>query len=158
MSSDPRHASVQRWRSSVAFAFAAVGAGLLLAATFIPVNGGGREGYSVKIYDSAATTTEVQLFAIEPIGVAVLAFLAVLIALVWSGNRIWVAGMLLAFGLQSGLLFLAYIGSAAFGNPEFNSFAAGSALGLLGAALLTLSGAAILWWLRAARIDRFSRT
>lgn len=140
----PPPGSTLRLRRSLTPALAAVGAGLVFAATFVPVNSGGRSGYPVKIYDSAATTTEVQLFAIEPVGVAVLALLVALLALVSSRSRAWTAGMLLAFGLQSGLLFLAYFGSAAFGNPEYNSFAAGSALGLVGAVLLAVSGAVTL--------------
>jgi len=129
-------------RLILAYALAVAGAGLLVAATFVPVNGGGRAGYPETIYD--ASSQELRLFAIEPIGVAALAVLAVLAALVSHAARRWVAGMLLAFGLQSGLLFAAYFGDAAFGNSEFNSFRAGSALGLIGAVLLVLSGAATL--------------
>jgi hypothetical protein len=128
-------------RLALAFALAVAGAGLLVAATFVPVSGGGRAGYSETIY---ASSQELRLFAIEPIGVAALAVLAVLAALISRAARTWAAGMLLAFGFQSGLLFAAYFGRAVFGDPEFNSFRAGSALGLTGAALLVLSGAATL--------------
>jgi hypothetical protein len=144
-SSSSSRAELPGRKSIIAFALAGVGAGFLVAATFIPVNGGGRAGYSESIYDSSASK-ELQLFALEPVGVGVLACLAILIALVYSGARTWVAGMLLAFGLQSGLLFVAYFGGAAFGNPEYNSFSAGSALGLIGAGLLVLSGALYLVW------------
>jgi hypothetical protein len=129
-------------RLALGYALAIAGAGLLVAATFVPVNGGGRAGYPATIYD--ASSSELRLFAIEPIGVGALSVLAVLAALVSRAARRWAGGMLLAFGLQSGLLFAAYFGGAAFGNPEFNSFRSGSALGLIGAALLVLSGAATL--------------
>jgi hypothetical protein len=129
-------------RLTLAYALAVAGAGLLVAATFVPVNGGGRAGYSEAIYDTSSL--QLRLFAIEPLGVAALAVLAVLAALVSRAARRWAAGMLLAFGLQSGLLFAAYFGGAAFGNPEFNSLRAGSALGLIGAVLLVLSGAVTL--------------
>jgi hypothetical protein len=46
--------------------------------------------------------------------------------------------------VQTSLLFLAYFGGAAFGNPEFNSFEAGSALGLIAAVLLILAGVPLL--------------
>jgi hypothetical protein len=123
---------------------AAVGAGLLIASPFVPVNEGGRSGYSVVIYDRS-TTKELQLFALEPFGVGILVLLVVVVALMFPRARPWAGGMLLAFGLQSGLLFLAYFGGAAFGNPEFNSIGVGSVLGLIGAALLALAGMTMLW-------------
>jgi hypothetical protein len=134
---------VPNLRTVLAYTLAGAGAALLVAATFVPVNGGGRAGYPETIYDGSASH-ELQLFAIEPLGVAVLAVLAVLAALAFRAARTWAAGMLFAFGLQSGFLFAAYFGGAAFGNPEFNSFRPGSALGLMGAMLLVLSGVATL--------------
>jgi hypothetical protein len=140
----------RRWGRLAAVAAAGLGAALLVAATFVPVNEGGRGGYVIKIYDPAATK-DLQLFAVEPIGVAALVLAALVILLVAGGTtRLWVAGVLLAFGLQTGLLFLAYFGGAAFGKPEFNSLGVGSVLGLLGAALVAVAGAALLWQERRA--------
>jgi hypothetical protein len=133
----------------VALVAAGLGAVSLIAAAFVPVNKGGRAGYVTKIYDRS-TTKELQLFALEPVGVGVLVFVALMFVFVSRGTRSWVVGMLLAFGLQSGLLFLAYFGAAVFGNPEFNSLGAGSILGLAGAALLGLAGGTMLFQKRRA--------
>jgi hypothetical protein len=81
-----------------------------------------------------------QLFALEPIGVAAIACLVAVVALLDGRVRPFVGGILVAFGIQTGLLFLAYFGAATFGNPEFNSFAEGSALGLAAAGLLIFAG------------------
>jgi hypothetical protein len=126
-------------RRVLALALAAAGAALLVVATFVPVNGGGRSGYPVRIFDRSASR-ELQLFALEPIGVAAIACLIAVVALVSPKTRGVAGGMLIAFGVQTCLLFLAYLGGAAFGNPEFNSFEAGSALGLIAAVLLVLAG------------------
>jgi hypothetical protein len=130
-------------RGAMTFALATAAAALLVVATFVPVNGGGRSGYSERIYDGSATR-ELQLFALEPVGVAAIGFLVALVALVRPGLRALAGGMLIAFGVQTALLFVAYFGGAAFGKPEFNSFRAGSALGLLAAALFVLAGAVAL--------------
>ena len=131
-------------------ASAGIGAGLIIAATLVPVNGGGRGGYVVSIYDSSAPR-QLQLFAAEPLGVGLIALGVVVLALIRGGPRGWMGGMLLAFGLQSSLLFLAYLGGATFGNAEYNSFRSGSLLGLAGAALLTLAGATII--VRRSRVS-----
>ncbi len=126
-------------RRVLALALTTAGAALLVVATFVPVNGGGRSGYPARIYDRSASR-ELQLFALEPIGVAAIACLIALVALVSPKIRLVAGGMLVAFGMQTCLLFLAYSGGAAFGNPEFNSLKAGSALGLIAAVLLMLAG------------------
>jgi hypothetical protein len=131
-------------RNVFAVALAGIGAGLVIAATFVPVNGGGRGGYAVSIYDSSAPK-QLQLFALEPLGVGVIVLALVVTALVHGETWCWLGGMLLAFGLQSALLFIAYFGGAAFGNAEYNSFRIGSLLGLAGAALLALGGVVLIW-------------
>src|SRR5215211_2379508 len=110
---------------------------LLVAATFVPTNGGGRAGYPYAIYDRSVQR-ELELFAAEPLVVALLAA-AVAIVVVPRARHVG-AGALLAFGLQTSVLFLAYFGGAVFGNPLYNSFRPGSVLGLLGAGLLIAAG------------------
>jgi len=114
---------------------------LLLAATFMPVNGGGAAGYPYAILDTSIQR-ELLLFAAEPLAVAVCAVLAA-VFLLGRHPRI-TAGMLLAFGLQTGLLFLAHLGAAAFGNPAYNSFRPAGLVGLAGAAALLAAGALAL--------------
>ena len=112
-------------------------AGLLVAATFVPTNGGGRAGYPYAIFDTSVQR-EFQLFAAEPVVVAILAVGAVLLLLGRMPGLM--AGVLIAFGVQSFLLFLAYFGVAAFGNPQYNSFRPGGLLGIVGAVLLVAAG------------------
>lgn len=120
-------------------AFAFVGAGLLVVATFVPINGGGDAGFPAAIFDRSVQR-ELQLFAAEPLMVAVL---AILIAAVGVGRRPHVSGgMLLGFGVQTAVLFLVYTVIAIFGNPAYNSFEPGGPLGTIGAVLLALAGAA----------------
>lgn len=138
-----------RERNVLALALAGTGAGLLIAATFAPVNGGGRSGYAVSIFDSSAPK-QLQLFALEPVGVGVIVLALVVTALVHGGAWCWLGGAFLAFGVQSALLFLAYFGGAAFGNAEYNSFRIGSLLGLAGAALLALGGLVLMWRRRSS--------
>jgi hypothetical protein len=113
------------------------GSGLLITATFVPSNGGGRAGYPYAIYDRSVQR-ELELFAAEPLAVAVLAVLAALLLL--RRARVLTAGLLLAFGAQTFLLFLAHVGIAAFGNPHYNSFRPGGLLGVVGALLLVGGG------------------
>lgn len=116
---------------------ALAGAGLLVVATFVPTNGGGRGGYPYAIFDTSVQR-EFLLFAVEPIGVA---FLAAGAALVLLGRTpSFTAGMLFAFGMQTFALFLAHVGVAAFGNPQYNSFRPGGLLGVVGATLLVAAG------------------
>lgn len=112
-------------------------AGLLVAATFIPTNGGGRAGYPYAIFDTSIQR-EFQLFAVEPVVVAILAVGTAVFLLGRMPG--FTAGVLLAFGVQSFLLFLAYLGVATFGNPQYNSFRPGGLLGVVGAALLVAGG------------------
>jgi len=113
------------------------GSALLVAATFVPVNGGGTSGYRYAIFDRSVQH-ELMLFALEPLGVAVLATLTA-VFLVTRAPRL-AAGVLLAFGVQSMLLFLGYFGMAAFGNPDYNSLRLGALVGLAGAAALLAAG------------------
>jgi hypothetical protein len=130
------------------------GSGLIVAATFVPVNGGGTSGYPYSIYDQSVQR-ELVLFVMEPLGVAIVASAT---ALLLAGRLpLLGAGLLLAFGVESFLLFLAYLGIAAFGNPNFNSFQPGGLLGVIGALLLLLSGAlAAAPYLPVYRIRRSS--
>jgi hypothetical protein len=137
---------------------AVAGGALLVAATFVPVNGGGRAGYPYAVYDTSVQR-ELQLFAAEPIAAAVLSVAAALFLL-----RRWLAltsGLLAAFGVQAGIFFLAHLGAATFGNPLYNSFRPGSLVGLAGAVMLV--AAAALAFLasppsRAAGLGRATRT
>ena len=119
---------------------AIAGAVLLVAATFVPVNGGGEAGYPYALFDRSVQR-ELLLFAAEPLIVAVA---ATAVALVLVGRaRALAAGLLIAFGVQTLILFLAYLGGAAFGNPLYNSFEPGSVLGVAGALLVLAAGAGI---------------
>jgi hypothetical protein len=71
------------------------GASLLVAATFVPINGGGDAGFPTALFDRSVQR-ELQLFAVEPLAIAVLAALVAFVAL---RRRPHVSGgMLLAFG------------------------------------------------------------
>ncbi len=118
-------------------ALAIAGALIVVAATFIPINGGGDAGYPTAIFDRSVQR-ELQLFALEPLAVALLTVLLVLVLLRRRPEAS--AGMLLAFGIQTAVLFVAYTAIALFGNPAYNSFEPAGPLGLLGAALIGLSG------------------
>jgi hypothetical protein len=120
-------------------AFAA--GGLLVAATFVPTNGGGRGGYPYAIFDTSVQR-EFLLFALEPLAVAVIAPLVTLFLL--SRLPSLTAGLLGAFGAQSFILFLAHLGVATFGNPQYNSFRAGSLFGIVGALLLMAAAVLVL--------------
>jgi hypothetical protein len=122
---------------------------LILAGTFVPTNGGGRAGYPYAIFDTSVQR-EFQLFAAEPVAVALLATISALVLLRRLPSL--TAGLLLAFGAQSFLLFLAHVGIAAFGNPQYNSFRPGGLLGVLGAMLLLVAGSLALR--AAAEVDR----
>jgi hypothetical protein len=118
-------------------ALVVTGALIIVAATFIPVNGGGDAGYATAIFDRSVQR-ELQLFALEPLAVALLAILVAFLLLRRRPQAS--AGMLIAFGLQTAVLFFAYTVIALFGNPSYNSFEPGGALGLLGALLIVLAG------------------
>jgi hypothetical protein len=125
-----------------------VGSGLVLAATFVPTNGGGIAGYPYSIYDPAVQR-EFELFAAEPVAVALLAVAAALLLL--GSAPALTAGLLLAFGAQTFILFMAYVVIATFGNPNYNSFRPGGLLGLLGALLLITAGVIALRTPRTAK-------
>jgi len=117
------------------------GAALVIAATFVPVNGGGAGGYSYAIYDTSIQR-EFELFAAEPIVAAVLAALTALLLAHRAPS--FAAGVLLAFGVQTFLLFLAHFGAATFGNPQYNSYRPGGLIGAVGALLLMAAGLSLL--------------
>ena len=117
------------------------GSALIVAATFVPTNGGGRAGYPYAIFDTSVQR-EFELFAAEPVAVAVLATAGGLFLL--RRMPVLTAGLLLAFGAQTSILFLAYVGIAAFGNPNYNSFRSGGLLGIIGALLLGAAGWLVL--------------
>lgn len=117
--------------------FALAGCGLVIAATFVPTNGGGRAGYPYAIFD-ASIQREFQLYAAEPVAAAVLAVGAAFVLLRRSPS--FAAGVLLALGVQSLLLFSAHVGVATFGNPQYNSFRPGGLLGMAGALVFITAG------------------
>ena len=117
------------------------GAGLIVAGTFVPVNGGGDFGYRYAIFDRSLDQPTLLLVAIEPLTVAVAATLAgVVIA---PRAPALAAGLMIALGLQTLVFFLAYVGGATFGNPAYDSFQPGGVLGALGAALVLTAGVAV---------------
>jgi hypothetical protein len=120
---------------------ALVGSGLVVAATFVPSNGGGRAGYPYAIFDTSIQR-EFQLFAAEPIGAALFALGAAFLFL--RRTPLLAAGLLLALGAQSFLLFSAHLGVAAFGNPQYNSFRPGGLLGMVGALSFIAAGSLVL--------------
>ena len=125
-----------RWSLGlVVVVFAA--AGLIVAGTVIPVNGGGAYGYEYAIF-TRRFQRELWLFAAEPLAVAGTALVAGL--LLARRSPVLAAGILGALGFQSLALFLAYLVGAAFGPANYNSFRPGGLLGALGAALLLVSG------------------
>jgi hypothetical protein len=124
-------------------ALAVAGAVIVVAATFVPINGGGDAGYATAIFDRSVQR-EVQLFALEPLAVA---FLVVLVVLLLLRRRPEAsAGVLLGVGLQTAVLFLAYTAIALFGNPAYNSFEPAGPMGVIGAVLIGLAGVGGLRW------------
>jgi predicted membrane channel-forming protein YqfA (hemolysin III family) len=100
------------------------------------VNGGGTSGYPYALVDRSVQR-ELLLFAAQPLAAVV----AIVFALAFLGRwRSLAAGVLLAFGLEMCVLFAAHFGAAAFGNPLYNSFRAGSLLGVTGGLLVIVSG------------------
>jgi hypothetical protein len=121
---------------SLATASALAGCALLVAATVVPINGGGTSGYPYALIDRSVQR-ELVLFAAQPLATVV----GVVVALAVLGRwRRVAAGALLAFGLEMCVLFAAHLGAAAFGNPLYNSFRAGSLLGVMGGLLVIVSG------------------
>ena len=83
-------------------------------------------------------------FAVEPVGVALIAFVVGVLLFAWT-NRIARAissGVLIAFGVQTVLLFFGYIALAAF--SESAQVGPGGLVGVLAGFLLIAAGAASL--------------
>jgi hypothetical protein len=117
------------------------GAGLIIAGTFVPVNGGGDFGYRYAIFDRSLGRPTLLLVAVEPLAVAVAASLAVLLT---RRAPALAAGLLIAFGFQTLVFFLVYVAGAAFGDANYDSFKPGGVLGALGAALVLSGGISLV--------------
>jgi len=109
--------------------------------TVVPVNGGGGAGYPYAILD-LSVQRELVLFALEPLAVAVMVLAATAVR---ARRPAVAAGLLMAFGAQSAMLFLAHLGIAALGDPEFNSLRPGSFVGIGGAIAIFGAGVAAYW-------------
>lgn len=83
-------------------------------------------------------------FAAEPVGVAVLAFVAGIVLIEWVSRiqRAIAAGVLLAIGVQTVLLFVGYV-ALAIGSPDAQ-LRPGGILGVLAGILLFVGGLAAL--------------
>jgi hypothetical protein len=117
------------------------GAGLIIAGTFVPVNGGGDFGYRYAIFDRSLNQPTLLLVAVEPLAVAGAASLAA-VAIARRAPAL-AAGLMIALGFQTLVFFLAYVGGAAFGDPAYDSFEPGGVLGALGAALVLTAGVSV---------------
>jgi len=83
-------------------------------------------------------------FAVEPVGVALIAFAAGVVLIAWT-NRIGRAigsGVLIAFGVQTVLLFLGYVALAVFSTSA--QVRPGGLVGVLAGFMLIAAGAASL--------------
>jgi hypothetical protein len=117
------------------------GAGLIIAGTFVPVNGGGDFGYRYAIFDRSLNQPTLLLVAVEPLAVAWAASLAAVV--IARRAPALAAGLMIALGFQTLVFFLAYVGGAAFGDPAYDSFEPGGVLGALGAALVLTAGVSV---------------
>ena len=151
-SPEPASATAPGGRGLTALAglLAIVGAALSVAGTLLPVTSWGDESQPpftiLPILAGSPTNplNEFSWFALEPIGIAVVAALLGL-ALVLAGSpRRAGGGALLAFGLTTVLGFSAYVLSSAFtesfGTPYGPTPGPGSLLGVLSGLLLMLAG------------------
>lgn len=129
-------------------ALALVGAALLVAGVFVPINGGGAAGYRYALYDNAVDL-DLRWFALEPLAVAAGAVFIVGLSIVWRERALF--ALLAAAGAQTTLLFAGYVGNSIFGPDSYNSFGAGSALGIAGG--LAVLGAGISGFIAAYRAD-----
>jgi hypothetical protein len=117
------------------------GAALIVAGTFLPVNGGGDFGYRYAIFDRSLEQPSLLLVAVEPLAVA--ACVAGCALLLWGRASILVAGLLIAFGVQTLAFFVAYVSAALFGDPNYDSFEPGGVVGAIGAALVLAAGVVV---------------
>jgi hypothetical protein len=120
---------------SLPVALVIFGAGLTVAGTLIPVNDG------PEITQPTLIERADHWEAFEPIAVAVLAVAASAI-LAARGSRLLAAGVLLALGGLSALLWLRYVGVPILQPDTISSPAAGSFIGLAGAGLILVGGIA----------------
>jgi hypothetical protein len=83
-------------------------------------------------------------FAAEPVGVAVIAIVVGIVLLAWSNRtaRAIASGVLIAYGVQTVLLFVGYVGLAAFSASA--RMGPGGPVGVLAGFLLIAAGAAAL--------------
>jgi hypothetical protein len=122
----------------VASSLALAGAALIVAGTFLPVNGGGEFGYRYAIFDRSLGQPTLVLVAIEPLAVA--AAVAVAAVALVRRTPVLTGGLLIAFGVQTLAFFLAYVGAAIFGDPAYDSFEPGGVVGAAGASLVLAAG------------------
>jgi hypothetical protein len=123
--------------SRAAAVIAAAGAFLVIWACALPIvttSNSGRQSFS--IFNSGSPGG--LWFAVEPVGVAVIGVVAVLLVVVARTARLrWLAaGILVAFGIQTVLLFAGY----EFEPRSPAHAGAGAAVGILGALLLLTAG------------------
>jgi hypothetical protein len=113
------------------------GAVLLVAGTLTPINGGGDAGYGYALYDNPVDLN-LRWFALEPLGVALGVVLVLVVSLRWRERALY--ALLVAAGAQTAVFFFGYLGHSMFAPDAYNSPAAGSILGLAGAALVVAGG------------------
>jgi hypothetical protein len=123
--------------TTLARLLALAGAGLLVAATLMPVNRGGAAGYEYALYDNAVDLN-LRWFALEPLGVACGVVLVVVVSLLWHDPAIY--ALLAAAGAQTTVLFVGYVGNAIFGPSSYNSFGPGGGIGIVGAIAILVAG------------------
>jgi hypothetical protein len=83
-------------------------------------------------------------FAAEPVGVALIAIVVGIVLLAWSNRtaRAIASGVLLAYGVQTVLLFVGYVALAAFSSSA--RMGPGGPVGVLAGFLLIAAGASAL--------------
>ena len=119
---------------SLSVALVALGAGLTVAGTLIPFNDG------PEITEQTLIERADHWEAFEPIAVAVLAVVAGVL-LAGRGNRLLVAGVLVALGTLSAVLWLRYVAVPILQPDTISSPAAGAFIGLAGSGLILVGGA-----------------
>lgn len=124
-----------------------LGAGLVVAGTFLPWTKGGDFSPSYAIVDFEFPKIFF-LSGVAPLAAAVVAVALGLLSL--TRQERLVSGLLIGFGAMTLLLFLAYLGVSVFGPEEAYSFGIGSLAGVAGGALILLGGLATLGSAEAA--------
>jgi len=133
-SAKPRERAAAGVPVSLPLALVALGAGLTVAGTLIPFNDG------PEITQRTLIERADHWEAFEPIALAVLAVVAGVL-LAGQGSRLLAAGVLVALGTVSALLWLRYVGVPILQPDTISSPAAGSFIGLAGAGLILFGGA-----------------